>query len=345
MHDSGEDLLDRPRYPTRSKDTRLAKIHNSGKRQKTGRDIQLGQRMLDWPRYTTRAKDTRLVEIYNSGKGCWTGRDIQLKYTTQAKDAGPRYTTRAKDAGLVKIHNSSKGHWIGRMWLVCGQHTMRMVNTHARWGGHVTSGSLALLSCPLSRRVDVVVLQRASSNAIHFLRLGRRNAGPSCSSGGQSGPPSSSSGVMTRANMKALQALEGKKLCHDFNSTEIPPEEATQKVPKASSKRSVESPSGQRKKAKVLGRYKSHREGIEIPGSFRQEASCPGRGDTDSHGEAEQDGEALIKYVREMQSEVLMDQATKTMVLREGGEYEGEAKLQPINHESLLLFIESHQKP
>ncbi|RWW15302.1 hypothetical protein GW17_00020864 [Ensete ventricosum] len=204
-----------------------------------------------------------------------------------------------------------------------------MVNTHARWGGHVTSGSLALLSCPLSRRADVVVLRCASSNAIHVLPKRSHSATsgisspraeecrPSCSLGGQSGPPSSSSGVMTQANMKALQALEGMKLCHNFNSTEIPPEEVTRKVPKASSKRSVEAPSGQRKKAKVLGRYKSRREGVEIPGSFGQEANCPGRGDTDSQGEAEQDGEALIKYVREMQSEVLMDQATKTMVLME----------------------------
>ncbi|RWV78639.1 hypothetical protein GW17_00060359 [Ensete ventricosum] len=42
---------------------------------------------------------------------------------------------------------------------------------------------------------------------------------PNCSSGGWSGPPSSSSGVMTRANVKALQALKVMKSYHDFDST------------------------------------------------------------------------------------------------------------------------------
>ncbi|RZS18875.1 hypothetical protein BHM03_00051201 [Ensete ventricosum] len=200
-----------------------------------------------------------------------------------------------------------------------------MVNTHARWGGHVTSGSLALLSCPLSRRADVVVLRCASSNAIHVLPKRSHSA--------------------TSGSLGRNEVVSQLQFHSVHPNQEIPPEEVTRKVPKASNKRSVEAPSGQWKKAKVLGRYKSRREGVEIPGSFGQEANCPGRGDTDSQGEAEQDGEALIKYVREMQSEVLMDQATKTMVLREGGEYEGEAKLQPINHESLLLFIESHQEP
>ncbi|RWW50897.1 hypothetical protein BHE74_00042803 [Ensete ventricosum] len=42
---------------------------------------------------------------------------------------------------------------------------------------------------------------------------------PNCSSGGWSRPPSSSSGVMTRANVKALQALKVMKSYHDFDST------------------------------------------------------------------------------------------------------------------------------
>ncbi|RRT37304.1 hypothetical protein B296_00050693 [Ensete ventricosum] len=42
---------------------------------------------------------------------------------------------------------------------------------------------------------------------------------PSCSSGDQSEPPSLSSGVMTRADVKALQALEVMKSSHDFDST------------------------------------------------------------------------------------------------------------------------------
>ncbi|RWW60843.1 hypothetical protein BHE74_00032132 [Ensete ventricosum] len=42
---------------------------------------------------------------------------------------------------------------------------------------------------------------------------------PSGSSRDQSNPCSSSSGVMTRADVKALQALEVIKSCHDFDST------------------------------------------------------------------------------------------------------------------------------
>ncbi|RWV95569.1 hypothetical protein BHE74_00003153 [Ensete ventricosum] len=41
---------------------------------------------------------------------------------------------------------------------------------------------------------------------------------PNCSSGGQSRPPSSSSSVMTQADVKALQALEVMKSCHGFDS-------------------------------------------------------------------------------------------------------------------------------
>ncbi|RWV95748.1 hypothetical protein GW17_00041607 [Ensete ventricosum] len=121
---------------------------------------------------------------------------------------------------------------------------------------------------------------------------------------------------MTRADVKALQALEAMKLCHDFDSTmsvkslatirkrysipteyvlhaptpwqrpyhtcpegfnisidvweaglrfplhpEIPSEEATRKMPEVSGKHPVEAPSGQWKKAKVLGRHKSRHEG------------------------------------------------------------------------------------
>ncbi|RWW48774.1 hypothetical protein BHE74_00045124 [Ensete ventricosum] len=305
-----------------------------------------------------------------------------------------------------------------------------MVNTHARWGGHVTSGSLALLSCPLSRRADVVVLRCASSNAIHVLPKRSHSATsgisspraeecrPSCSLGGQSGPPSSSSGVMTRANMKALQALEGMKLCHDFNSTPqssfsgyvlIPhflifcylfvttydrfcrdgehefdarlskgrrrTSDATTSTPVAAP--ALTQPDAAPSPPKVLhlanGRRlkslvgtnpaaKASKSRVALgkkPAAPVEETPTPrvrpksvkellsarlGEDGRDYHV-IWQDGEALIKYVREMQSEVLMDQATKTMVLREGGEYEGEAKLQPINHESLLLFIESHQEP
>ncbi|RRT73834.1 hypothetical protein B296_00023689 [Ensete ventricosum] len=41
---------------------------------------------------------------------------------------------------------------------------------------------------------------------------------PSDSSGNESGPPSSSSGIITQADAKALQALEAMKSFHDFNS-------------------------------------------------------------------------------------------------------------------------------
>ncbi|RZS05616.1 hypothetical protein BHM03_00036156 [Ensete ventricosum] len=103
---------------------------------------------------------------------------------------------------------------------------------------------------------------------------------PSYSLEGQFGSPSSSSSVMTRADVKALQALEAMKLCHDFDSTmsvkslatirkrysipteyEIPSEEATRKMPEVSGKHPIEAPSGQWKKAKVLGRHKSRHEG------------------------------------------------------------------------------------
>ncbi|RRT67565.1 hypothetical protein B296_00016294 [Ensete ventricosum] len=124
---------------------------------------------------------------------------------------------------------------------------------------------------------------------------------------------------MTRADVKALQALEAMKLCHDFDSTmsvkslatirkhysipteyvlhaptpwqrpyhtcpegfnisidawevglrfplhpEIPPEEATRKMPEVSGKRPVEVPSGQWKKAKVLGWHKSRHEDYSV---------------------------------------------------------------------------------
>ncbi|RZS27976.1 hypothetical protein BHM03_00061523, partial [Ensete ventricosum] len=42
---------------------------------------------------------------------------------------------------------------------------------------------------------------------------------PSSFSGDQSGPLSSSLGVMTWVDVKALQALDVVKLCHDFDST------------------------------------------------------------------------------------------------------------------------------
>ncbi|RZR71711.1 hypothetical protein BHM03_00006749 [Ensete ventricosum] len=89
---------------------------------------------------------------------------------------------------------------------------------------------------------------------------------PSCSSGDQSEPPSLSSGVMTRADVKALQALEVMKSSHDFDSTveDIPLEEATRKAPESSGKRPTEASSSQRKKIKVFGRHKSHREGEKL---------------------------------------------------------------------------------
>ncbi|RRT45707.1 hypothetical protein B296_00032649, partial [Ensete ventricosum] len=42
---------------------------------------------------------------------------------------------------------------------------------------------------------------------------------PSCSPGGRSRPPSTSLGVMTLADVKALQALDVMKSCHNFDST------------------------------------------------------------------------------------------------------------------------------
>ncbi|RWW68965.1 hypothetical protein BHE74_00023467 [Ensete ventricosum] len=45
------------------------------------------------------------------------------------------------------------------------------------------------------------------------------------------------------------------------NEVEIPSEEATRKMPEVSGKHPVEAPSGQWKKAKVLGRHKSRHEG------------------------------------------------------------------------------------
>ncbi|RWV98282.1 hypothetical protein GW17_00038877 [Ensete ventricosum] len=45
---------------------------------------------------------------------------------------------------------------------------------------------------------------------------------------------------------------------------EIPPEEATKKAPEASGKCLIETPFGQRKKAKVTGWHKSYREGEKL---------------------------------------------------------------------------------
>ncbi|RZS26915.1 hypothetical protein BHM03_00060335 [Ensete ventricosum] len=94
---------------------------------------------------------------------------------------------------------------------------------------------------------------------------------------------------MTRANVKALQALEIMKSCHDFDSTislkslatiwkrysipneyvqEILAEEATQRVLEerirgefeVPSKRRAEDPIGQRKKGKGSGQHRFHHE-------------------------------------------------------------------------------------
>ncbi|RWW06455.1 hypothetical protein GW17_00030213, partial [Ensete ventricosum] len=73
---------------------------------------------------------------------------------------------------------------------------------------------------------------------------------PSGSSRGQSNPLSLSSGVMTRADVKALQALE-----------EILAEEATRRALKVPIKRPAEDSTNHRKKTKVSGRQRSHHEG------------------------------------------------------------------------------------
>ncbi|RZR97184.1 hypothetical protein BHM03_00026307 [Ensete ventricosum] len=81
------------------------------------------------------------------------------------------------------------------------------------------------------------------------------------SSRGQSNPLSLSSGVMTRADVKALQALEVMKSCHDFDPTEILAEEATRRALKVPIKRPAEDSTNHRKKTKVSGRQRSHHEG------------------------------------------------------------------------------------
>ncbi|RZR93064.1 hypothetical protein BHM03_00021467 [Ensete ventricosum] len=73
---------------------------------------------------------------------------------------------------------------------------------------------------------------------------------------------------MTRADVKALQALEVMKSCHDFDSTEIPTEEATRRAPKEGTRRVHEVPNncltegsiGQRKKGKVFGQHRPRHE-------------------------------------------------------------------------------------
>ncbi|RRT67474.1 hypothetical protein B296_00014593 [Ensete ventricosum] len=132
-----------------------------------------------------------------------------------------------------------------------------------------TSDQVGMASSP---SLSVSNFSSALSSPIPSPRVGE--ARPSGSSGGQSGPSSLSSGVMTRADVKALQALEVMKLYHDFDSSvsleslaiirkyycipneypadppspskvqEIPPKEATRKAPAASGKHPIESPTG-----------------------------------------------------------------------------------------------------
>ncbi|RRT52373.1 hypothetical protein B296_00027477 [Ensete ventricosum] len=246
--DSGKGLAYRPRYATRAKDWHAGRgTRLRAKDWWTGRDIRLEQRtgvlavahdsgkgLADWSRYVTRAKDWRidqdtrlgqrtdvLTKICDSGKGLvrWP------RHATLGKGLvdWPRYATQAK--------NWRFRHLLGKSKRCCP------------YKPHVDGGEGSLLILLLSEPSDLIPLGRSVpfclltdqvgiastpsfsvssfssslSSPIPPSREERRRSNDS--SGNQSVPESSSSGVMTGAEAKVLQASEIMKSLHDFDST------------------------------------------------------------------------------------------------------------------------------